>query len=121
MRPLRKSANRGSPHSTAASEKDTGNRMSGCSICTEKERLLKEAVMEHWRAIQKYRSALAASEDLNTVDVAVHTTQVKMNRAEDSYRQHLRLMHETGVGTTTSPVSTFTRFYTRSQSEVVGN
>ncbi len=95
--------------------------MADCSICTEKEHLLKQAVLEHWHAVRQFRAALETSEDLSPLDVTMHVTQVKMNRAEDSYRQHLRLMHETGVGTTTSPVSTFTRFYTRSRSEVVGN
>jgi len=95
--------------------------MSECLICSEREQSLKQAVLEHWGAVRQYRSALAGSEDLSAVDVTMHATQVKMNQAEDSYRQHLRLVHETTVGTTTSPVSTFTRFYTRSQSEVVGN
>jgi len=95
--------------------------MSDCLICTEKEQLLKQAVLEHWYAVRQFRAALENSEDLSPLDVTMHATQVKMNQAEDSYRQHLRLMHETAVGPTTSPVSTFTRFYTRKQSEVVGN
>lgn len=90
-------------------------------ICTEKEQLLKQAVLEHWHAVRQFRAALEDSEDLSPHDVTMHATQVKMNHAEDSYRQHLRLMHETPVGTKTSPVSTFTRFYTRSRSEVAGN
>ena len=95
--------------------------MSDCLICSEKEELLKQAVLEHWHAVRQFRAALEASEDLSPLDKTMHATQVKMKHAEDSYRQHLRLVHETTVGTTTSPVSTFTRFYTRSQSEVVGN
>ena len=95
--------------------------MSDCLICSEKEELLKQAVLEHWHAVRRYRTRLEASEDLSAVDVTMHAAKVKMNLAEDSYRQHLRVMHETSVGTTTWPVSTFTRFYTRSQSEAVGN
>ena len=95
--------------------------MSDCLICTEKEQSLKQAVLEHWHAVRQFRAALETSEDLNPLDVTVHTTKVKMNRAEDSYRQHLRLMHETGSGSNTRVVSTFTRFYIRSQSEVLGN
>ncbi len=95
--------------------------MADCLTCTEKEQMLKQAVLEHWSAVRRYRSALEATEDLGPVDVAMHATQVKMNRAEDSYRQHLRLMHETTAGTQTPAVSTFTRFFTRSQSEPAGN
>jgi len=95
--------------------------MADCLICTDKEQALKQAVLEHWHAVRRYRARLEASEDLSAVDVTMHATQVKMNQAEDLYRRHLRLMHESGVGTKTPAVSTFTRFYTRSQSEVVGN
>ena len=95
--------------------------MTDCLICAEKERLVKQAVLEHWHAVREFRAALEASEDLSPLDVTMHDTQVKMNHAEDLYRQHLRLVHETTAGTTTFPVSTFTRFYTRGKSEVVGN
>ena len=95
--------------------------MSDCWICAEKERLLKEAVMGHWQAVRLYRSALAASGDLTAVDATVYATQIKMNQAEDSYRQHLRLTHETGVYTKLRAASTFTRFYLRNQSEGVDN
>jgi hypothetical protein len=93
--------------------------MADCWICAEKEELLKQAVLEHWHAVRQFRTALETSEDLSPLDVTMHATQVKMNQAEDSYRQHLRLMHETTAKT--SNVSTFTRFYTRGKSQVVGN
>ena len=93
--------------------------MTDCLICSAKEQLLKQAVLEHWQAVRHFRAALEGSEDLSPLDVTIHATQVKMNQAEDSYRQHLRLIHETGRRT--PAVSTFTRFYTRRQSEVVGN
>ena len=51
----------------------------------------------------------------------VGSVQKKSSSAEDSYRQHLRLMHETTVGTTTLPVGTFTRSYLGNQSGVIGN
>lgn len=95
--------------------------MSDCGICREKQRTLKEAVSGHWHAVRQFRAALEASEDLSTLDVTMRETQVRMNRAEDSYRQHIRLMHETTVGTRTSPRSSFTRFSSRSRSEVMGN
>jgi hypothetical protein len=88
-------------------------------ICTEKEQLLRQAVLEHWQTVRQFRAALEGSEDLSRLDVTMYATQVMMNRAEDSYRQHLRVMHE--PGRRTPAISTFTRFYTRSQSEVVGN
>jgi len=95
--------------------------MSDCWICAEKEQSLRQAVLAHWHAVRQFRAALENSEDLSPCDVNMHATQVKMDQAEDSYRQHLRLMHETTVDTTTSPVSTFTRFYARGKSQVVGN
>jgi hypothetical protein len=97
--------------------------MSGCLICAEKEELLKQAVMEHWRGVRRYQAALEALEDLSVVERTMRATRTEMNQAEDSYRQHLRLMHESGVGIKTPAVSTFTRFYTRRQglSEVVCN
>ncbi len=94
--------------------------MADCWTCTEKERLLKEAVLEHWHGVRQFRAALEASEDLRPLDVMMQATQVKMNRAEDSYRQHLRMMHETTVGTKTPAVSTCTRFYILAVSEFLG-
>ncbi len=84
-------------------------RMTSCSICVENEKLLKQAVLEHWAAVQKYRAAMEAYEDLTAVDVTVQATQIKMNEAEDSYRQHLRLMHEEVVQAKAPVVSTFSR------------
>ncbi len=84
-------------------------RMTSCSICIENEKLLKQAVKEHWAAVQKYRAAMEAYEDLTAVDVTVRATQTRMNEAEDSYRQHLRLMHEEVVHTKAPVASTFSR------------
>ena len=39
--------------------------MADCLICTEKEQLLKQAVLEHWHAVRQFRAALEDSEDLS--------------------------------------------------------
>ncbi len=83
--------------------------MSRCVMCEEKEQVLKQAVLEHWAAVRNYRAAMEAYRDLTAVDVAVHATQTKMNEAEDSYRQHLRLMHEAVVRTMAPVANTFSR------------
>jgi hypothetical protein len=114
--PLQVRQVRVSPHTE---RKGHGIGMADCMICTEKELLLRQAVLEHWQTVRQFRAALEGSEDLSRLDVTMYATQVMMNRAEDSYRQHLRVMHE--PGRRTPAISTFTRFYTRSQSEVVGN
>lgn len=83
--------------------------MSGCLICTEKEESLRQAVLEHWAAVQKYRAAIEAYENLTAANEAVQATQIRMNEAEDSYRQHLRLMHGARIGAKALVITTFSR------------
>lgn len=84
---------------------NSGNHMSGCSICIENERLLRQAALEHWAAVRRYRAALEYSNDLSAAEKAMHAAQAKLNQAEASCRHHLDLMHEVN----TTAVTNFSR------------
>ena len=64
-----------------------------CATCLEKEQLLKEAVVEHWRELQQYSNVLAASETAILEGAKLRAAQLKINDAENSYRLHVRVVH----------------------------